>query len=763
MKARPAVAPAMVKVLLVEDNAADARLVTEFLLEDEPQRFDVTHAPLLGRALENLHAGGFNAIVLDLGLPDSQGLETLVRARAEAPGAPIIVLTGLDDEGLGMQAVLNGAQDYLVKGAVTSQLLRHALVYAIERANVEAATRDREERFRELTENMTEVFFVLDALFRETLYVSPGYRTVWGRSCESLYARPGSFLEAVVKEDLGALRESIARVQGGEDVAEIEFRITRPDGEQRWILTHGAPVRNAQGEVYRIAGVCMDITLRHRAIEALEESEARYRLLSETSFDGITVSVDGIIREVNSGFAEIFGYGIDELIGKPVVDLIAEESVEEVQRRIKQNIAGRFELVAKHRDGHELRLEATANSHIVRGRLRRITAIRDVTERHSLERRYLQAQKMEVVGRLAGGVAHDFNNLLTIISSYISLVLSENTLAATVCDDLKEAAKAADSAAALTRQLLVFSRQQAIETKSLDLNEVVLKAEKMLRRVIGEDITVVTNLREDLGRVQADFGQLEQVIMNMAINARDAMPGGGQLTIETANADLAEDLVVEHFAAKAGAYVMLRICDTGIGMGESTRARIFEPFFTTKEMGKGTGLGLSMVFGIVQQGAGYITVDSIVRKGTTFTIYLPRVDAVPVPEASAPAHASAHGTETILLVEDVREVREIVHRVLAGHGYTVFDAVDAPAALAHSISYDGPIHLLLTDVVLPGLSGRELAEQLKRMRPELKLLFMSGYLGDAVMPRGALDRGVALMQKPFTPETLARRVREVLD
>src|ERR1035437_9720652 len=288
MTARPAVAPAMGKGLLVGGKAADARLVTGFLLEDKTNRFDVTHAPVLGRALENLHAGAFNAIVLDLGLPDSQGLETLARVRAEAPGAPIIVLTGLDDEGLGVQAVLNGAQDYLVKGAVTSRLLRHALVYAIERANVKAATRDREERFRELTENMTEVFFVLDALFREMLYVSAGYQTVWGRSRESLYARPGSFLQAVVKEDLGALRESIARVQGGEDVAEIEFRITRTDGEPRWILAHGAPVRNAQGEVYRIAGVCMDITLRRRAIEALEESEARYRLLTETSFDGIT-------------------------------------------------------------------------------------------------------------------------------------------------------------------------------------------------------------------------------------------------------------------------------------------------------------------------------------------------------------------------------------------------------------------------------------------------------------------------------------------
>jgi PAS domain S-box-containing protein len=755
--------PTSVRVLLIEDNPADARLVTEFLLEAKPERFEVTHAPRLSRALESLRAEGFHAIVLDLGLPDSQGLETVVRARAEAPGAPIIVLTALDDEQTARDAVANGAQDYFVKGAVTSQLLRHALVFAIERNRVEAATRDREERFRQLTEHMAEVFVVFDHELKETLYVSPGYAKVWGRSRTSLYERPGSFFDAVKPEDLSAVRENVARAQSGRDDGEIEFRITRPDGEARWILSHVTPVRNAEGEPYRIAGVCMDVTERRRSIDALEESEARYRLLSETSFDGVAVSEAGIIREANNGMAEIFGYGMDELIGKPIIDLIAEESVHEVRRRIDENVHGRYELVAKHRNGHQMRIEVTTNSQIFRGRLRRVAAIRDLTEKKNLERQILQAQRMEAVGRLAGGVAHDFNNLITVITSYTSVVLSENTLSQPVRHDLGEVSKAADSAASLSRQLLAFSRHQPVEPKSLDLNDVVLRAEKMLQRVIGEDITLRTNLGVGLGQVLADFGQLEQVIMNMAINARDAMPHGGELTIETVRVDLAEEFVHNHFAAKAGSYVRLGFRDTGVGMGEETLSHIFEPFYTTKETGKGTGLGLSTVYGIVQQIGGHITVDSVLGKGTTFYIYLPRTEAAPELEIPAATNASPRGSETVLLVEDVPAVRDIVRRVLVGRGYTVLDAVDAAAAVARSASHHGPIHLLLTDVVLPGESGRELAEQLRPARPDMKVLFMSGYTEDTV-PRGdLLGRDLAFLQKPFTPEALARRVREVLD
>ena len=751
------------KVLVVEDNPADARLARELLLEAQPDRFEVTHAPKLGDAFAHLRAGGFNAIILDLGLPDCQGLETLARARAEAGGAPIIVLTGLDDESIGLEAVIQGAQDYLVKTGMTGHLLAHAVGFAIERAKSEAATRERDERFRQLTENMSELFFVIDAHFRETLYVSPAYLTMWGRSCESLYANPASFLDAVVPEDLPAFRASIARVQAGEDVPAIEFRIARPDGARRWILTHGTAVRNAKGDVYRIAGVCTDVTERRQAIDALQDSEARYRLLSETSFDGIAVSEDGIFREVNRGYAQIFGYDAGELIGRPVAELITEQSADEVRQRMGGNVEGRYELVGRHKDGHDLRLEATASSYTAGGRLLRVAAIRDVTEKLGLERRFMQSQKMEVVGRLAGGVAHDFNNLLTVITSYISLVLSENTLPPQVRDDLDEVRKAAESAATLTGQLLSFSRTQVVETKVLDLNEIVSKTEKMLRRVIGEDVVLVTELAADLGRVMADIGQIEQVIMNMAINARDAMPNGGSLTIETANVDLAKELELDHFTANAGSYVLLRFRDTGVGMDARTKARIFEPFFTTKEVGKGTGLGLSTVFGIVHQGGGYITTDSVIAKGTTFNIYLPRVDAVPQAEVSPVADAAPQGTETILLVEDVGAVRDIVRRVLVGAGYTVLDAVDAPTALARATSYERKIDLLLTDVVLPGLSGRELAAELTRSRPDSKVLYMSGYTGDTAAGSATLQRGVALVQKPFTPETLVRRVREVLD
>ena len=528
------------------------------------------------------------------------------------------------------------------------------------------------------------------------------------------------------------------------------------------------PIDTADG-VCVIASV-VDLTLRksaehalRRSNDRLEESEARYRLLTETSFDGIAITENGVVTEVNSGFAAMHGYDMEEMIGKSAFVFVAPESHAEVRARIAENIDGRYELIGLHRDGRKLRLEAIASTHEHRGRVRRVTAIRDVTERHTLERQFQQAQKMEAIGRLAGGVAHDFNNLLTVISSYTNLVLAENILPPTVRDDLQEVCKAAESAAGLTRQLLAFSRQQILEPKALDLNDVVRDAGKMLRRVIGEDVKLVTVLGGELGRVQGDFGQIEQIIMNMAVNARDAMPDGGSLTIETANADLPEDFVLDHFVAKAGSYVLLSIRDTGTGMDESTKARIFEPFFTTKEVGRGTGLGLSMVYGIVQQAGGCVTVDSAPGAGTVFNIYLPRVDAVPVPEILTPRTEEIHGTETVLLVEDVPAVRDVVHRVLAGSGYTVLDAVDGPSALARAASHRGPLHLLLTDVVLPGLSGRELAEQLKPSRPELKILFTSGYTDDAVTRRGVFGSDVSFMQKPFTPETLARRVREVLD
>ncbi|HEX4602218.1 MAG TPA: response regulator [Gemmatimonadales bacterium] len=390
------------------------------------------------------------------------------------------------------------------------------------------------------------------------------------------------------------------------------------------------------------------------------------------------------------------------------------------------------------------------------------TFVRDVTEQRRLEGQLLQAQKMEAVGRLAGGVAHDFNNLLTVILSYSDLLLEDLPAEAPDRDDVQEIRKAAIAASSLTRQLLAFSRQQVLEPRVLDVNAVVAGTEKLLTRLLGEDVHLTTTLAQDLGTVKVDPGQLEQIIMNLAVNARDAMPRGGRLTIETGNVEMDEVYVRGHPLAQPGRYVMLAVSDTGVGMDAVTQARIFEPFFTTKEVGKGTGLGLATVYGIVKQSGGSIWVYSEPGHGTSFKIYLPRVDG-PAEPAPAALPQVVDGSETVLVVEDVAAVRVVAREMLERHGYTVLEAADGAMALGLAEKHYGEIQLLLTDVVMPDVSGRELADRLVALRPQLKVLFMSGYTDDAIVRHGVLQEGIAYLQKPFTRDSLARKVRKVLD
>ncbi len=514
---------------------------------------------------------------------------------------------------------------------------------------------------------------------------------------------------------------------------------------------------------------------------------------------------DGYFKRLNPAWEQTLGFAPEELLARPYIEFVHPEdrlrTVAEAQKLTTGVHTISFENRYLSKDGSYKWLLWNATPTLDRQLIYAIA--RDVTDRKSaeeeiwklnqeLERRvverttqleraykelqdqiavrkraeeqFLQAQKMEAVGRLAGGIAHDFNNLLTIISGY-SQVLSERVATdPTLRGYVTEISKAADRAAALTRQLLAFSRQQVLAPQVLDLNAVVTNIEKMLRRTIGEDIDLTAIPGPGLGMVKADPVQIEQVIMNLVVNARDAMPKGGRLTIETANVELDEAYARNHVAVTPGQYVMLAVSDTGQGMDAQTQARIFEPFFTTKEKGKGTGLGLATVYGIVKQSGGNIWVYSEPGQGAAFKVYLPRVQEAVTGAEPAPAHAAhPRGTETVLLVEDEVSLRSMIRGVLESNGYRVLDARNGEDALVVSQQHRGPIHLLLTDVVMPQMGGRDLADHLAPLYREMKVLYMSGYTDDAIVHHGVLNPGTAFLQKPFTPAALARKVREVLD
>ena len=505
---------------------------------------------------------------------------------------------------------------------------------------------------------------------------------------------------------------------------------------------------------------------------ALRASEAGYETLVQHAPVGIyRSSSEGRFLSVNAALVRMLGYDSPAELLR--LDMARDVYADPAERRrllerdtYTDHEYDEVEATWKRKDGRPLTVQLSVRA--VRNADRQVeyyeTFVRDVSEQRRLQQQLVQSQKMEAVGRLAGGIAHDFNNLLTVITSYCDLLLEDLGGDDPKREDVEQVRKAADGAAALTRQLLAFSRQQVIAPRVVNLSAVVAGVEKMLRRVIGEDVDLVTVLDPGVGSVRADIGQLEQVLMNLAVNARDAMPTGGKLTIETANVAHDPHYARERAAAPVSRFVMLAVSDTGVGMDEATKARIFEPFFTTKEPGKGTGLGLATVYGIVQQAGGFIWVYSEPGRGTTFKIYLPRVDAAAEDAGASTAPADLpRGTETVLVAEDEAAVRAVTREVLERQGYVVLEAPHGAAALDIAAQHRGPIQLLVTDVVMPGLSGRQLADQLAQLRPSMKVLYVSGYGENAVVHHGILEPGVAYLQKPFTPETLARRVRDALD
>jgi hypothetical protein len=472
---------------------------------------------------------------------------------------------------------------------------------------------------------------------------------------------------------------------------------------------------------------------------------------------------------VNDAAIHHYGYTRNEFLAMTIKDIRPLDDAERLltnigERRQTSERAGS----SRHRvkSGRLIDVEITSHEMAFAGQSAALVVAQDITERRTLEEQFQQAQKMEAVGRLAGGVAHDFNNLLTVILGLCELLLADRNPDDSRQADIAEIQEAGIRAARLTRQLLAFSRKQIIEPTLLDMNVIVADLRAMLGRLIGEDVKVVLGLGADLALVKADRGQVEQIVMNLAVNARDAMPKGGMLTIETANVELDEHYAKTHLDVKPGLYVRLTVTDTGTGMTPQVQARLFEPFFTTKEPGKGTGLGMATVFGIVTRSGGSVGVSSKVGKGTQFKVYFPRADAAeaaePVADTLSPAARPRAGVQTVLVVEDEDGLRELAKRLLQRLGYTVLIAADASEA-SRLFEKNPTIDVLLTDVVMPGASGPELTSQLIKRRPALKVIYMSGYTEDAIVHHGVLKAGIAFLHKPFTSETLGRKIRDVLD
>ena len=644
---------------------------------------------------------------------------------------------------------------------------------ALKRA--EEALRRSEGKFRDLVETTSDILWEVNAKGIYT-YCSPNVAVILGYEPAELMGK--TRFEFMPPEEAQRVEDLWGKIAAERRPFSLLAQTVRHKNGRLCIMEcSGKPVLDERGGLIGYRGVDRDITRRNRAEEALERLSRQHQLILNSAGEGIYgLDLQGNTTFINPAAARMVGWEVGDLIGQPLHPLLHHSQTDDPAPPLEEcPICAALCDGTVHRAENEMfwrkdgtRFPVEYVSTPIREEGGELVGIvvtfRDITARKDLEEQLRQSQKMEAIGRLAGGVAHDFNNLLTAISGYCELLLmglGSGDPLRRICDEIT---KAADRAAALTRHLLAFSRKPVLQPKVLDLNAVVGAIDPMLRRLLGEDLELTILPAPALGHVKADRVQIEQVLVNLAVNARDAMPRGGKLIIETADVNLDEAYVRRLVDVRAGSYVMLAVSDTGCGMDAETLAHIFEPFFTTKEPGKGTGLGLSTVYGIVKQSGGYIFVYSEPDRGTTFKIYLPRVEEeVPLPDQNAVPAIPTEGWETVLLVEDEQPVRALVREILQKNGYSVLEAGHGKEALQVSDRYPDPIHLMVTDVVMPGMSGCELAERLASRRPDTKVLYLSGYTDNALLNHDMTDPTIAFLQKPFTTYALGRKVREVLD
>lgn len=636
----------MIRILLVEDNLGDADLIRDMLAEKEMGSFNVEPVQRLSEALSRLHDNGVDLVLLDLGLPDSWGLDTFHRLKAAARDIPIIILSGNTDQEAALTAVRDGAQDFLIKGRINESLITRAIRYALERKRAEEALRKSEKFIKDILYSVDEAFVVIDRDYR----ILSANRAYCGQT--------GKTLESII----------------GKHCYEIAHHSALP--------CHGP--------------------------------------------------------ECDCGSQRTFETGEPAFAVHTHTDTTGKQSQVEIKTYAMKDESGKVQSV--------------------------IEIINDITERKKLEDQLRHAQKMEGIGTLAGGIAHDFNNILSAIIGYGHVTLMKMPQDDPLRMNVEHMLESADRAASLTKSLLTFSRKQLIDRKPVDLNKMLEKAEKFLVRVIGEDIVVRLALDARERMIYADAGQLEQVFMNLATNARDAMPKGGSLTIETSAVELDNGFIIAHGYGKPGRYALITTTDTGTGMNEETRKKIFEPFFSTKEVGKGTGLGLAMVYGIIKQHEGFINVYSEPGKGTTFRIYLPLIkDAATDDAAVMDVAYPKGGAETILLAEDDAHLRNLTMVVLEQMGYRIITAKDGVEAVEKFRENRESIRLLLFDLIMPNKNGKEACDEIRKTNPELPVIFISGYSPDFLQQKALIPKGALLISKPISPILLLQKVRSVLD
>jgi two-component system, cell cycle sensor histidine kinase and response regulator CckA len=718
------------------------------------KQFGYRRDELIGQKVKNIIPEGFAERLI------ADGTRTAAEAVAQQIGTGL-ELSGRRKDGSEfpieiMLSPLESAEGILVTAAIRDITVRK---------DAEKHLAQMEARYRGLLEAAPDAMVVVNqdgeiVLLNLQAERQFGYRRdeLIGQKVKNII--PQGFAERLIADGTRSAAEALAQQIG----MGIELTGRRKDGSEFPIEIMLSPLDGVNGIL--VTAAIRDITERKRR----EYDMSCLVAVVESSHDAIIgLTPEGIVLTWNHGAERIYGYPSAEAVGRSIVFTSPPdrplESLSLLEGVRRGETLEPFETIRVKKDGTRIHVSVTLSPiKDSDGQVVGVSAVaRDVTESKNLEAMLRQAQKMEAVGQLAGGVAHDFNNLLGVILGYTGLLLDRMITDDPQRKSIEEIQKAGDRAALLTRQLLAFSRKQVLQPEILDLNTVVAGAEKLLQRLIGEDIELHVILNPALGRIEADAGQLEQIIMNLAVNARDAMPPGGKLTIETSNVEIDEDYAVQHPSTRTGPHVMLSVTDTGCGMDADTKAHMFEPFFTTKEFGKGTGLGLSTVYGIVKQSGGSVWVYSEVGIGSTFKIYLPCVS--PALEIAAPSDKPekiAGGLQTILIVEDEVPLLEVTHRSLEAFGYTILAAKSPAEAIQISRSHPGPIHLMVTDVIMPGMSGAQLSSRLSVSRPEMKVLYVSGYTDDTIVRHGVLERGLAFLQKPFSPRTLARKVSEVL-